>query len=431
MTGARESGQEGRGERAGAPDGGRKARRHRRLGPGLLVAAAFIGPGTVTTASVVGASTGYVLLWALVFSIVATVVLQEMSARLGVVSREGLGEALRTTFANPVFKVVAVVLVVAAITFGNAAFETGNILGAALGLQVMVGLPTAVWAVVIGTCAFALLATGAYRVVERALVALVVLMSVVFLVTAVMVRPSVGEFLSGVFAPSIPPGALLTVIALIGTTVVPYNLFLHASSVQEKWPESVPTGRALAESRTDTVLAITLGGLITLAIVSTAAAAFFGTGAEIESAGQMAEQLEPLLGAGAKYFFAAGLLAAGLTSAITAPLAAAYATSGALGWRRDLGSRPFQAVWAAIIVFGTVFAVIGTSPVAAIVFAQAANGLLLPVVAVFLLIVMNRSDLLGEFRNGPVANVLGVAVVLVVTGFGVFQILRALGVVSV
>ncbi|MDP9454676.1 MAG: manganese transporter [Actinobacteria bacterium] len=405
-------------------------KRLRNMGPGLLVAAAFIGPGTVTTASVVGASTGYALLWALVFSIFATIVLQEMSARLGVVSREGLGEALRTTFDNPLFKVVAVLLVVAAIAFGNAAFETGNIIGASLGLQAILGLSTQVWAVIIGIGAFALLASGAYRVIERALVALVIVMSIVFLVTAIMVRPNVGDFLGGVFTPSIPPGSLVTVIALIGTTVVPYNLFLHASSVQEKWPESVPTRQALAESRTDTILAIILGGLITLAIVSTAAAAFFGSGAQIESAGQMAEQLEPLLGPAAKYFFALGLLAAGLTSAITAPLAAAYATSGALGWERNLRSRPFQAVWAIIIIVGTIFAVVGTSPVAAIVFAQAANGVLLPVVAVFLLIVMNRSDLLREYRNGTVANILGAVVVLIVAGFGIFQILRALGVIS-
>jgi len=369
-------------------------------------------------------------LWALVFSIFATIILQEMSARLGVVSREGLGEALRTTFDNPLFKVVAVLLVVAAIGFGNAAFEAGNIIGASLGLQAILGLSTQVWAVVIGIGAFALLASGAYRVIERALIALVIVMSIVFLITAILVRPNLGEFVGGVFTPSIPPGALVTVIALIGTTVVPYNLFLHASSVQEKWPESVPTRQALAESRTDTTLSIILGGLITLAIVSTAAAAFFGSGTQIASAGQMAEQLEPLLGAAAKYFFAIGLLAAGLTSAVTAPLAAAYAISGAVGWERNLRGRKFQAVWAIIIIVGTIFAVIGTSPVAAIVFAQAANGVLLPVVAVFLLIVMNRSDLLREYKNGIVANILGAVVVLIVAGFGIFQILRALGVIS-
>jgi manganese transport protein len=342
----------------------RVVERLRNLGPGLLVAAAFIGPGTVTTASVAGASTGYAILWALVFSIFATIVLQEMSARLGIVSREGLGEALRTTFRNPVFSILAVLLVVAAITFGNAAFEAGNITGAALGMQGLIGGSTQVWAIVVGAGAFALLASGRYKFVERALVALVVVMSFVFLVTAAIVRPDFGAVLSGIFVPSIPAGALVTIIALIGTTVVPYNLFLHASSVQEKWPESVPTGRALSESRFDTTFSVVLGGLITLAIVATAAAAFFAEGIEIDSAATMAEQLEPLLGPAARYFFAAGLLAAGLTSAITAPLAAAYATSGALGWRRDLSARRFQAVWAAIIIVGTFFAFIGTSPVA-------------------------------------------------------------------
>lgn len=407
-------------------------KRLRNLGPGLLVTAAFIGPGTVTTASVTGASTGYALMWAIVFSIFATIVLQEMSARLGVVSREGLGEALRTTFANPVFKVASVLLVVAAIAFGNAAFETGNITGAALGLEALIGLPTQVWAVIVGLAAFALLLSGAYRLIERVLVALVIVMSVVFIVTAVIVlRPAdLGNVVAGLFAPSIPEGSLVTVAALIGTTVVPYNLFLHASSVQEKWPESVPTGRALSESRFDTTLSIVLGGIITLAIVATAAAAFFGTGTEITDAGQMAEQLEPLLGPTAKYFFAVGLFAAGMTSAVTAPLAAAYATSGALGWERNLAGWRFRAVWMAVLAVGLIFAVLGTSPVAAIVFAQAANGVLLPIVAVFLLIVMNRSDLLGRYRNGIVGNVLGGLVVLVAAIIGARLILTAFGVIG-
>ena len=408
----------------------RVMKRLRNLGPGLLVTAAFIGPGTVTTASVAGASTGYAILWAVVFSIVATIVLQEMSARLGVVSREGLGEALRTTFDNPAIKLAAIVLVVAAIAFGNAAFQTGNITGAALGLETLSGVSPQTWAIIVGIVAFVLLASGAYRFIERVLVALVIVMSLVFIVTAIIViRPGdVGNILAGAFVPSISPGVLVTVVALIGTTVVPYNLFLHASSVQEKWPESVPTREALVESRFDTTISIVLGGLITAAILVTGAAAFFGTGTEIQSAGEMAEQLEPLLGPTAKYFFAIGLLAAGFTSAITAPLAAAYATSGALGWERNLRSWKFRAVWFIVLVFGTIFAVLGTNPVAAIVFAQAANGVLLPLVAVFLLFAVNRSDLMGEHRNGTITNIVGGIVVLIAAGIGARLILTAIGV---
>lgn len=401
------------------------------LGPGLLVTAAFIGPGTVTTTSVAGTNFGFALLWAVLFAVFATVVLQEMAARLGVVSREGLGEALRTTFQNPVFKILAVLLVIVALGLGNTAFEIGNITGAALGLEALSGVSPRLWAIVIGVVAFALLISGRYKVIERVLVAMVVLMSVLFVLTAIVVlRPAdVGNLLAGMFVPGIPSGSLVTVIALIGTTVVPYNLFLHASSVQEKWPESVPTRRALAESRLDTSLAIIIGGLITAAILATAAAAFFGTNTEITDGATMAEQLEPLLGPAAKYAFAVGLLAAGLTSAITAPLATAYAISGVLGWERDLSGVKFRLVWAAVLVIGAALAALGQSPVAIIVLAQAANGILLPVIAIFLLVVMNRSDLLREYRNGPLTNVLGIVVVLIASGLGVFRLLQVFGVV--
>ena len=410
-----------------APDG--FLARVKKLGPGLLVAAAFLGPGTVTTASVAGADYAYALVWTIVFGVVAAIVLQGMSARLGVVSRQGLGEAMRSTFSNPVLSWGAVVLVIAAIGVGTAAFETGNLIGAALALSEIVGGSTALWALVVAALAFGLLASGSYQLVERVLIWLVVLMGVVFLVTAVVVTPDVGALLGGL-VPGVPDGATLTVVALVGTTVVPYNLFLHSSSVQDKWPDSVPTRRAVVEAETDTRLSIGLGGLVTLAVLTTAAAALGSSDQGIESAADMAEALEPLLGEYAKIFFAVGLLAAGVTSSVTAPLAAAYATAGALGWPRDLSDRRFQGVWALIIVIGAGFAVAGSSPVAAIVFAQAANGVILPLVAVFLLFVMNREDLLGEYRNGRVANVLGGIIVLVAFGLGANSVLSAFGVVG-
>ncbi len=401
------------------------------MGPGLLVTAAFIGPGTVTTASVAGASYGFALLWVVIFSIFATIVLQEMTSRLGLISRAGLGEAIRTTFNNPLLSIFSAILVVAAIAFGNAAFETGNIIGAAIGLEALTGIAPQIWAVIVGTTAFSLLASGKYRIIERILIAMVVIMSIVFFLTAIIVKPDISNLIKGIFVPNIPTGALITTIALIGTTVVPYNLFLHSSSVQEKWSESTPQRQALAESRLDTVVSISIGGLVTMAIVATAATAFFRQEIEIKSAATMANQLEPLLGSTAKYFFAMGLLAAGLTSAITAPLAAAFATSGVLGWERKLKDPKFRTVWAFIIMIGTVLAIVGKSPVAAIIFAQAANGILLPLVAVFLLMVMNRSDLLGKFKNGVFANILGIIVVLITAGLGIFQLLKVFKIISV
>lgn len=402
----------------------------RRFGPGLLVTAAFIGPGTVTTASVAGAGYGFDLVWAAVFAIVATMILQEMSARLGIVSRSGLGEALRATFTSPVTGVIVAVLVVAAIAVGNAAFQTGNIAGAAVALNTISGVPTSVWAVVVGLGAFALLFTGVYRFIEIAMIALVGLMTVVFIVTAVVVRPDLGDMAAGL-VPSIPDGSTITVIALIGTTVVPYNLFLHASSAREKWTADIPPAAALPQARTDTYLSVGIGGVITLAIITTAAASLFVQGMTVTDGVSMAKQLEPLLGASAKWFFAIGLFAAGLTSAITAPLAAAFAVCGMLGWKMDLKSWRFRGVWITVLVIGAVLAVlVGKSPVPAIIFAQTANGLLLPIIAVFLLVVVNRRQVMGEHRNNLARNLAGAIVVLVATGLGLFNILKGLGVLG-
>jgi NRAMP (natural resistance-associated macrophage protein)-like metal ion transporter len=387
--------------------------------------AAFIGPGTVTTASAAGANYGFALLWALLFSVVATIVLQEMAARLGLVTGKGLADALRTTFNNKVFANLSIVLVVLAIGFGNAAYESGNIAGSSLGLAAITPVERWVWCLLVAGIAFALLASGKYKVVERGLIVMVAIMSTVFLITMLMVKPDIGAVLSGVFKPSLPTGATLTVIALIGTTVVPYNLFLHSSLVQEKWSDNASVDEALAQSRTDSVLAISFGGLITLAIVITAASTFFGKDVAF-SAQTMALQLEPVLGASAKYFFAIGLFAAGLTSAVTSPLAAAYAVSGAMGWPTNMSDTRFKAIWALVLVVGATVAALGTKPITAILFAQASNGFLLPIVAVFLLVVMNRSDLLGAYRNKLWANILGAGVVAVVSGLGLFKLWQAL-----
>lgn len=381
----------------------------RRLGPGFLVTAAFIGPGTVTTASLAGARYGVTVAWALVLAVMATMVLQEMSARLGSVARMGLGEALRAGISSPILRWPALGLALLAIVFGNAAYQSGNLTGAALGLEAAVGGPRVFWVAACALLAAGLLMTGAYRLVERALIALVALMSVLFLVTAVTVGPQLLAVLPDLLRPGIPAGAGLVVLALVGTTVVPYNLFLHAAAVRENW-QNTPPAEALRMARRDTFVAVGLGGVVTLAILFSAIPLFVAAVA-VNGVGDMARQLEPLLGSHARWLFAIGLFAAGLTSAITAPLAAAWAATGLLGWTGGMRSWRFRAVWSGIIVAGAVVAITGARPVQAIIVAQAANGLLLPVIAAYLLWIMNRAEVVGAAANGWRANLAGGVVV--------------------
>jgi manganese transport protein len=406
----------------------RKKRRVFKFGPGALVTAAFIGPGTITTCSIAGADFGYALLWGMVFSTIATIVLQEMSARLGIITRNGLGEALRKQFNSPVSKAFTTLLVISAITIGNAAFETGNVIGASLGLQSLSGSSDEsirIWAPLIGIVSFLLLFIGSYKLIEKVLIMLVILMSLTFLTTAIIISPQLSEVLKGMFIPSLPEGSVFALVGLIGTTVVPYNLFLHASAVQERWKNSDD----IPEARLDITVSVILGGLISIAIVITSAVAFFGTNNSIINASDLGVQLEPLLGNWAKYCIGLGLFAAGISSAITAPLAAAYATSGILGWKKDLKSLRFRAIWIFILMVGVILSVIGLKPIEAIVFAQAANGILLPIIAIYLLWVMNSKRVMGTSTNTILSNVLGLIVVLVAMGLGLRSLLQVFGII--
>jgi manganese transport protein len=377
----------------------------RGFGPGLIVAAAFIGPGTVTTATLAGARFGATLLWCLLFATLATMVLQEMSARLGLSTGAGLGRALRETPGPRWLGPALATLAVGAVVTGAAAYEAGNLTGAGLGLAGTVGLTPKTWALIGAVLAGGLLWSGRYRLVERVLVTSVAIMGIVFLITAVLVAPRVPDLLRGLAIPSLPTGAGLTALGLVGTTIVPYNLFLHAAAACEHWSGTDD----LPAARRDLVLAIGLGGIVSGAIVVTAASALGNQ--EIRSAGDMATQLEPLLGRWAARGFTVGLAAAGLSSAITAPLAAAYATLDALGRPRDFRSPLARGVIFGTMAVGVLVTLVGTRPVPLILLAQVLNGLVLPVVAVVLLVAMNDRRRLAGQVNRWWANLLGVTVV--------------------
>jgi len=395
------------------------------IGPGPLVAAAFIGPGTVTVCTLAGVGFGFALLWAMVFSIIATIVLQEMSARLGIITQKGLSEIIRTEIQHPFFRAVAIILILSAIVIGNAAYEAGNISGGVLGLEAIFGNSSIKigsftlnsFSLAIGSIAFVVLFIGKYKVLERILVSLVILMSLAFLITAILTKPSLIEILKGIFKFSTPQGSILTVIGLIGTTVVPYNLFLHASLVKEKWKNVSDLNYA----KKDTFIAVVLGGIVSMCIIISAASI---QTQQINSAADLALGLEPLFGSFSKYVLAIGLFSAGITSAITAPLAAAYVATGCLGWNSSMNALKFKMVWMIVLGLGIVFSSIGFKSIEIIKFAQVANGLLLPLIAGFLIWIMNKSSILGNYKNSLLQNTLSIIILLITVFLGLKSILN-------
>lgn len=382
-----------------------------------MIAAAFIGPGTVATSGAAGSSYGLRLLWALGFSTVATLVLQEASARLTVASGRDLAAALRDGDRVAGGKGVLVVLVLGAVVLGCAAYEAGNLLGAAAGAGLVLGVPPWTLALAAGLGAGVLLWLGAPRTVAHLLALLVALMGVAFLVTAFRVGPPPGELMRGLLVPSTPPGAGLLVLGLVGTTVVPYNLFLGSG---------LAAGQDLREIRFGLTVAVVLGGLISMGVLV--------VGASVPGPfdfGRVAEALSDRLGAAVGPLFAWGLAAAGLSSAVTAPLAAALTARGLFGQGPDdprWGPRTwrYRAVWMGVLGFGVAFGVSGVAPVPAILLAQAFNGVLLPVAAIFLFLAVNDCRLMGEEAvNGRFANAVTALVVAVTVMLGTAGVIRA------
>jgi len=381
-----------------------------------IITAAFIGPGTVTTAASSGARFGYDLLWALLFSTIACLVLQEASARVTVVSGLSLGEAIRQQFRSGLKGFSVLVMVLGAIIFGCAAYQAGNILGGVTGAVLGTGLSAKLLTLLVGGIASVLLWLGSPRTVAYVLSIVVAFMELVFLVTAFLLKPPLAGLLSGTLIPSLPRGSGLLVLGLIGTTVVPYNLFLGSGLAK---------GQTLPELRFGLSVAILLGGLISMGILVVGAA--IETTFSFEA---IAATLSGRLGSWGGPFFAFGLFAAGMSSAVTAPLAAAM-TARSLFEKADenhwhIRSWRYRSIWIGVLLVGVGFGLADVQPIPAIILAQALNGVVLPFVAVFLILVVNDRNLMGERGlNSIFLNVIMSAVVVVTLVLGIMNVAKA------
>lgn len=400
----------------------------RNLGPGPIIAAAFIGPGTVTVCTLAGVKYGFSLLWGLALSVLATVILQEISGRLGLVTGKDLSQLIHGQKGNPVFRYFSMGLVLLAIGLGNAAYESGNISGTTLGLQVFWDTPTLGVAdleiqlgnLLLGSIAFALLWLGNYKALERVLVGLVIFMSLAFTFTAILTNPDWSAVFTG-FIPSWNDSNLPTLVALIGTTVVPYNLFLYASLAKKRWsgPADIPW------MRRDIFISIVFGGVVSMAILVVGAA---NSSEEINSAIDVSKGLESVFGSFAKYLMGFGLMAAGLTSSLTAPLAAGLVICGIMGWEQDIRSRPMRASMGVNVGLGLVFASLGIKPIQLITLAQLANGVLLPVISGWIIWAASQKKVLGDFRNKPHHTIIAALIWLVTLALGLKSVLAVLSI---
>jgi manganese transport protein len=390
------------------------------LGPGFFVTAAFIGPGTIITCAVSGISFGVSMIWALVLGIGVTLLFQEMAARLAIINKQGLSESIVSYSPNKVVRVVLSLLVILSILVGNAAYESGNLIGAKIGLEFLLGIEDKQVLYIIVSIVFLLLLIGKHGLLEKVLVAMVFLMGIVFMVLL---------FISDLSSLRLDPSSQLTSnsylissLALIGTTVVPYNLFLHSRSIQEKWGQDA----RLSLVRRDLFVSVFTGGLISISILLVFAVSNSGIQV-IDGLRSLTVGLETKYGPWAKYLVSLGVFSAGITSSLTAPLAASFAVSGLLDIDGKKKKKTEQATALLVLLFGALAGFSGLKPIVLIQMAQVANALLLPILAIILMMLLNDRKLNVSQRNTPLLNLLGLVVVVFLLVLSLKSMISVLG----
>ncbi len=399
------------------------------MGPGLIAGIAGNDAGGITTYSVMGARTGLSLLWLFPITIVILAIVQEMAARLGVVTGQGLSDLIRDRFGVRWTAFAMLVLLVA-----NVANTVAEFSGAAAATEIF-GISRYIVVPVVGVLIWALVLFASYRTVERIFLA-VSLVFIAYIASAILAGPHWGEVGHSLVTPQLDftPAILLLMVAVVGTTITPYMQFYLQSAVAEKGIGE----EELRLEQADAVGGAIWTNVIAVFIVVATATTIFAVGGTITSAADAAQALEPVAGRLAELLFAVGLFGASVLAATIMPISTAYVICEAFGWESGVGkrfrdARAFFGIYSFVLLVGAGFVLIpGLDLLPLILASQNLQGLLLPVVLVFMVLLVNDARLMGRHRNGRVANLLAWAAIgLIVALDAVLLGVAALGLFGV
>jgi NRAMP (natural resistance-associated macrophage protein)-like metal ion transporter len=392
------------------------------LGPGLITTNAGNDAGAIATYSQAGAEFGFRMIWILVVITVSLAVVNEMGARMGVVTGKGLADLVRERFGVRGATFAMLLLLVA-----NAVTTMAEFAGVAAALELF-GIPKYASVPLIAGAIWLVIVRGSYPVVERVLLSIGVVY-LAYIVSGVVSHPDWGQVLGAVVVPRPSPtaGYFLLAIGLIGTTIAPWMLFYLQSSVAEK---GIPNEQ-LGYSRADAISGAIFADLVAFFIIVAAAVALSGklSPAQLADmrAADYAHALAPVVGAGASVLFAIGLFGASLLSGGVVPLSTAYTVTEAFGWERGVGQRfgeapAFFGIFTGLIVVGALAVLIpGVPLVSMILLSQEVNGLILAAILVYMMVLVNDRRIMGTYVNGPVVNVIGgITVALLVALIALF-----------
>lgn len=380
------------------------------IGPGIITASIDNDASGITTYSVAGARYGYLLLWTLIPTTIALIVIQEMVARMGVITGKGLSDLIRENYGIKTTFFMMVVLMIA--NFGTTVAEFAGLAASTeiFSLSRYITIPISAVGI------WLLVTRGSYRVVERFLL-LACLIYLGYVISAFMSKPQWGDVLNGTFIPKmvLEPECIMLTIAIIGTTITPWMQFYLQSSIAEKGIRK----EEYRFSRFDVIVGCLITDIIAFFIIVTCATTLFPHGIRINEASEASIALKPFAGVYASALFAISLANASMLGAIVVPLATAYYVCEAMGWEAGINKTfkeapEFMWIYTMMIIIPAMIILIPKAPlIILMVLSSLLNGVLLPFVLIFAIRLVNNKRIMGEFKNPKGYNYISWATVVI------------------
>jgi manganese transport protein len=394
-------------------------------GPAVVASIAYVDPGNFATNLQAGAKYGYSLLWVVLAANVVAMLFQGLSAKLGIVTNRNLAEVSRAHFPAPVVYAMWGISEIAAM-----ATDLAEFLGGALGLSLLLHVPLLVGMAMTGVVTYAILAAErkGFRPLELIIGALIGTVALAYVIELMLVDVNWGEAARGAFVPQLQgPGALSIAAGILGATVMPHAIYLHSGLTQNRAPAANDTARRklLRFSNREVVVALSVAGLVNMAMVVMASGAFHADHSDIAQIETAYRSLTPLLGAGAAAVFLVSLLASGISSSVVGTMAGQMVMQGFVGFHIPVGLRRLLTMAPAFIV-----AALGVNATDALLYSQVALSFALPVPMIALVIVTSRRDIMGAFANSRRTTMAAIAATIVILALNAVLLLQTFGMIG-
>lgn len=370
------------------------------LGPALITSALVLGPGSVTLSSKIGAIYGTQLVWTIILAIILMMVFTEMSTRIGLAADHSFIQTIKKKWG-----LLAGVLIGVGAFLVTASFQAGNAIGTGIAISTVTNMDPTIWIIIFTLISIGLLfAKQFYQILEKMMLVLVVIMLLAFLITVIVVQPSLVDIFKG-FLPVLPEGSMGLIIALFATSFSIVGAVYQSYLVKEKGWKITDA----ASGRKESFLGIFLLGFISFLIMITAATILKPQGLIVNDASEMGLALEPLFGNWSTIVFMLGLFGASFSSLMGNATIGGSLLADGLGIGSNLSNMKVKILIILVMLFGSIIGIVfGSAPLNLIVFAQAITIFVVPFIAIAILVVANDKNIMGELKNKLLSNVLGV-----------------------